>query len=384
MDQVNGRFVAAALILLEILCGGQANAQLFSFGTGGRPGLPGAEIASEVDTARGRCGLGTLARTTSARTCQSFVDHGRTMECVANDLEDSGRQLRSAVLTEVAACYRRLGDTLVAGRGSSVDQINALEDVCHQLRYASTNVRRPLVPDPKIAASDLLMPEFSRMAVVASVSNPMQGVRLHDLPECARSFVLPPTTAARSDQGASVAAVAQGVPTVIVNQASLPAVGSGMPTNAQASEANKAAGSSANEKTASLATLVSERVSVPSPVALAVDAKDVQAPKSSSLISESAVIGALPGLSMAKPDRARKVAAKRRAAPSSATVYGYGVPASGGQNSDGRGKKAPPENASPPAMAAKTLTQEQVLSGLSAASPPGLPLTGPPPRPQLR
>jgi len=380
MDQVNGRFAAAALILLGILCGGQANAQLFSFGTGGRPGLPGAEIASEVDTARGRCGLGTLSRTTSARTCQSFVDYGRTMECVANDLEDSGRQLRSAVLTEVAACYRRLGDALVAGRGSSVDQINALEDVCHQLRHSTLVVQRPLVPDLIVAASNLVMPGFSSMGVVSPVDNPLQAVRLHDLPECARSVVSPSVVNVRVDGTGSIPPVAQAVTTGSVNQAAIPVTALVVPANLGISSSGSGSISEVTEKSVSdanapiLGTPGSPRTLPGAGVA-----------KGAIPISESAVIGALPGMLSGKPERSRKTAAKRRTASSTASAaYGYGPSAPGGQSAGGGVKKVLGEEPGSMPGSTKAPIQDQVASRLSAAVPPGLPLTGPPPRPQLR
>jgi hypothetical protein len=380
MDQVNSKLAVAALALLGILLGGQANAQLFSVWSGSREASSGAVIAAEVDSSRGRCGLGTLPRSTSARMCETFVNYGRTMDCAANDLENSARELRAPALAEVASCYRRLGELLVSGRGSTVDQVNALEDVCHQLRHSTLIVQRPLVPDLIVAASNLVMPEFSRMGVVSPVDNPLQAVRLHDLPECARSVVSPSVVNARLDGTGSLPAVQQAVTTASVNQAAIPVTALVMPANLGGSSAGRGSISEVMEKSVSDAN--APTLGTPaSPRALA----GAGVAKGSPPISESAVIGALPGVLAGKPERARKTVAKRRVAPSTASAaYGYGPSVLGGQSSGGSDRKVLGEGPGSVPGSTKAPIQEQVASRLSAAVPPGLPLTGPPPRPQLR
>jgi len=384
MDPVKMKFALALWLSLGLAVVGPVSAQ---------SAIAPSDLSAFVDGVRGRCGLGLLARTNSSQTCQRFKDYGSRMQCVANDLGDED----APALGEVARCYRRLGDALVSGRGASTDQINALEDICHNLRHETLVPRLPLARDAQIFASNTLMPDFSRRTVSVPTVDPMMGIRLHDLPECAVVLAQPagppatagtsgPSRAAKSENGASTSSVE---PVRIVSLAPTPGVDLTPPGAAKVGTALMVDGQANAGRPGSAAEARSGGgVSEPAVDPVAVKAADLPASKNkgrspvpelnaSGPISESAVISALPAVSGGS-----KKISRRPIARAERNTAGYGV--------------APPEPraripartsaALPPELESKTSTRSSGLggtsSGYSAATPPPLPLTGPPLRPQ--
>jgi hypothetical protein len=388
MDPVKMKFALALWLSLGFAAVGPVSAQSAMTASG---------LSAIVDGVRGRCGLGLLARTTSSQTCQGFKDYGSRMQCVANDLGDAVRLREAPVLGEVASCYRRLGDALVLGRGASTDQINALEDICRKLRQEPLVPRLPLARDAQIFASNTLLPDFSRKTVVVPPVDPMRGIRMHDLPECevvlaqpagspATAGTLGPGRAAKSENVASTSPVE---PVKVVSLALTPGVEQS-PPGAAIVGANLMAGAQANAGgPGSVAEARSGGgVAEPAVDPIAVKAADVVASKTKSRspvselnasgpISESAVISALPTVSGSTKKIPRRpiVRAERNTA-------GYGVAAPDPLAL----KPARTAAALPPELESKTSSRSSGLgganSGYSTETPPPLPLTGPPLRPQ--
>jgi hypothetical protein len=294
------------------------------------------------------------------------------MQCVANELSDED----APVLGEVARCYRRLGDALVSGRGASTDQINALEDVCYNFRHETPVPRLPLARDVQILVSNTLLPDFSRKTVRVPPVDPLRGIRLHDLPECAVVLAQPaglPATAgfselnrvAKAENDASTSSVE---PVKIVSLTPTPRVELTPPAAAEAWSGGGVSLPAVDPTAVKAAELPAARTNSQSP------GSELDASK---LNSESAVISALPAASGGSKKISRRPIA--RAEPK---IAGYGVVAS-----DPRTRTpARTAAASPPELESKTSTRSSGLggssSGYSAATPPPLPLTGPPLRPQ--
>jgi hypothetical protein len=389
MDPVKMKFALALWLSLGLAVVGPVSAQ---------SAIAPSDLSPIVDGVRGRCGLGLLARTISSQTCQRFKDYGSRMQCVANDLGDGVRLKDSPVLGEVARCYRRLGDALVSGRGGSTDQINALEDICRNLRRETLVPRLPLARDAQILASNTLMPDFSRKTVGVPTVDPMMGIRLHDLPECAVVFAQPagpPATAGisglsravKSENGASTSPVE---PVRIVSLAPTSGVELTPPGAAKGGTAQMVDGqeASAGRPGSAAEARSGGGVSEPAVDPVAVKAADLPVAKNkgrspvsefnaSGPISESAVISALPAVSGGS-----KKISRRPIARAERNTAGYGVAAP-----EPRARlPARTSAALPPELESKTSTRSSGLggtsSGYSAATPPPLPLTGPPLRPQ--
>ena len=352
-----------------------------------------------VDGVRDQCGLGLLAPTTGSQTCQSFKDYGARMQCVANDLADEVRAKGSPVLSEVSHCYRALGDALVAGRGANNDQVNALEDVCRNLRRETIVPRSPIARDAAIFASDILMPSFSRRTVAVPTINPLMGIRLHDLPDCSVALMVPPgppSTAgtsgpnrvARADNSAVTSAVQSPSFAYLTPQGGDSAVAAALPQ--QSSPGNVAEG---QPSIVDIRTATSPQPALPPEARSATDklaeglvdrtvgkskgrssAADINA---SASISESAVINALPLVSASGRRPARRPVARVERSPAA----GYGVPAVAEGRSKSRAS-ALPSAVLESQSGARSSNPNGSSSGYSASSPPGLPLTGPPLRPQ--
>jgi len=394
MDPVKMKFALAVCLSLGLTAAEPVFAQSSS---------TSAELSATVDGVRGRCGLGLLARTTSAQTCQSFKDYGSRMQCVANDLSDEVRTKESRVLVEVANCYRALGDALVAGRGANNDQVNALEDVCRNLRHETVVSRSPVARDAVLFASDSLMPSFSRRTVAVPTNNPMMGIRLQDLPECVVALSVPsgPPTAAGTPGPNRVSRAGNGVVTSSVQSPSFayltpPGVDSlpvTSPTQIQAVPANLAEG-----QTTAPDVRASALASGPKPVATAEERPGADKLSDSSAdrtigksktrttavdlspsapISESAVISALPVVSNSGRKPARRMTARPERSPAR-----YDVTAG-----PDRGRPIPRTLAGSTSVSesqsgGRSSNSNGSGSSYSASSPPSLPLMGPPLRPQ--
>jgi hypothetical protein len=385
MDPVKMKFALALWLSLGMAVVGPVSAQ---------SAIAPSELSAIVDGVRGRCGLGLLARTTSSQTCQRFKDYGSRMQCVANDLGDEVGLREAPVLGEVASCYRRLGDALVSGRGASTDQINALEDVCRNLRHQTPVPRFPLARDAQIFVSNTLLPDFSRRTVVVPPVDPLRGIRLHDLPECAVVLAQPagsPATAgtlgpSRAAKPENIASTSSVEPVRIVSLAPTLGVELTPPGAAQVGTALMVDGQANAGKPGSSAEArsgggVSESAVDP----IAIKAADLPAAKNKGRspvselnalgpISESAVISALPAVA-----GSTKKMSRRPIARAERNTVGYGVAAS-----DRRALM--PVQTAAPELEPKTSTRASgpggTSSGYSAATPPPLPLTGPPSRPQ--
>ena len=384
MDSVKMKFALTLGVALGLIATVPVFAQSFS---------AASDISATVDGVRGRCGLGLLTRTTSSQTCQSFKDYGSRMQCVANDLSDELRPKDSPVLGEVARCYRALGDALVAGRGANLDQVNALEDVCRKLRHETLVPQSPLARDALLLASNALMPGFSRKNVTLPLVDPMMGIRLHDLPDCAVAFAVPsgppsaagtpgPNRVSRAGNGVSTSAIP---PIRIVSLAPAP----GMDLNPAAPPQGVPAGLADSQTTATdpLATASPSKPSIPTDQRIGAQSADKRgsagadkgalALNASAPISESAVISALPVVA----ERPRKLKRRPNTGPEK-NLAGYGEVAS-----DARSRSKPlASSGSTPTLesnsGSRSSYQNSSNSGFSAANPPSLPLTGPPARPQ--
>ena len=388
MDPVKMKFALALWLSLGLAVVGPVSAQ---------SAIAPSDLSPIVDGVRGRCGLGLLARTISSQTCQRFKDYGSRMQCVANDLGDEDRMNDAPALGEVARCYRRLGDALVSGRGASTDQINALEDICHNLRHETLVPRLPLARDAQIFASNKLMPDFSRKTVSVPTLDPMMGIRLHDLPECAVVFAQPAGSPATSGTSGPSRAAGLGnsattssvEPVRIASLAPTPGVEQTPSGTAKVGATMMADGQVNAGRPAAAAEVQSGGgVSEPAVDRIAVKAADLPAAKNkgrspvsglnaSEPISESAVISALPAVSGGS-----KKISRRPAARAERNTAGYGVAAPEPR------ARIPARTAAalPPELESKTSTRSSgpggTNSGYSAATPPPLPLTGPPLRPQ--
>lgn len=394
MDSVKIKFALALGLSLVLAAVEPVHAQSFK---------TSAELSATVDSVRGRCGLGLLARTTSSQTCQSFKDYGSRMQCVANDLSDEVRAKDSPVFVEVARCYRALGDALVAGRGANNDQVNALEDICRNLRHETVVPRSPGARDALLLASDSLMPSFSRRTVTVPTGDPMMGIRLHDLPDCAVALSIPagPPSTAGTPGPNRVSRAGNGVTTSAVQSPRFayltPPGGDLAPATPTAASALTVPASLAEGQTTAADVRASASASGPKPVATpedrpAVDklaeglvdrtvgkskpratAGDLSA---SAPISESAVISALPVVSTSSRKPARRTTARVERSPT-----GYGLATTSGERSSQRTSAVTPAVLeSQPSI--RSSNSSGSGSGYSASSPPSLPLTGPPPRPQ--
>jgi len=387
MDPVKMKFALALWLSLGFAVVGPVSAQSMN---------AASDVSAIVDGVRGRCGLGLLARTTSSQTCQGFKDYGSRMQCVANDLGDEVRVKDAPALADVARCYRRLGDALVAGRGASTDQVNALEDICHNLRHETLVSRSPVARDALILASNALMPDFSRKTASVPTSDPMMGIRLHDLPECAVAFAQPPgppatagtpgpSRVARSGNGVSTSAVEPvrivslaPTPGVELMPPGVPKVGAGLMAEGQSAAAKP--GSAAEVRSGTVPELAVDPVAGKAADLAAVKTKarsSVSELNASGPISESAVISALPAVSASSRKTSRRPVARGER-----NTAGYGVAATEPRTrSPARTAAAvPPELESK--MSARSSVPGSTNSGYSAATPPPLPLMGPPLRPQ--
>ena len=357
-----------------------------------------AALSATVDGVRGRCGLGLLARTTSSQTCQSFRDYGSRMQCVANDLSDDSLAKDSPLLAEVARCYRDLGDALVSGRGANNDQVNALEDICRNLRHETVAPRLPRARDALLVASDALMPGFSRQAVTVPTTAPMMGIRLHDLPDCAVVLSVPaggapsvagtpgPNRVSRAGDGASTSAV-QSPRFAYLEAPGGDLAPASSPTPIQAVSASLAESQTISEAGATPASkpvaLAAERPRAEKMAEVSADrtvgksksravASDANA---SAPISESAVINALPSMSASGRKPARRTTARVERSST-----GYGV-AGDAERTRSTPRSLAGANAGTESQSGAR-SSSSYGSGYTASSPPSLPLMGPPLRPQ--
>jgi hypothetical protein len=392
MDPVKMKFALALWLSLGFAVVGPVSAQW---------GSSAADLSATIDGVRGRCGLGLLARTSSSQTCQGFKDYGSRMQCVADDLGDKVRIKDAPALGDVARCYRQLGDALLAGRGANSDQVNSLEDICRTLRHEVLVPRSPMARDVLMLASDALMPVFSRTIVSVPPGDPMRGIRLQDMPDCGLATAVPagpPTTAATSGSGRDPRRSVNGVTTAaippvrIVSLAPTPGVelipsapafgGAGLADSQPAGSEQLApvvgARPSANAEDRAVSQGSDKSAEGPGDRngARAKGRKAVGELNSATVISESAVISALPTVSAAN----RKLS-KRSVARAERSPFGYGATATDAQN-----RVLPRTTATPLDLegrpGSRSSDPASAISGYSAASPPSLPLMGPPLRPQ--
>jgi len=356
-------------------------------------------LSAAVDGVRGRCGLGLLARTTSGQTCQSFKDYGSRMQCVANDLSDDALAKESPVLAEVARCYRALGDALVAGRGANNDQVNALEDICRNLRHETVAPRLPRARDALLLASDALMPGFSRQTVAVPTTTPMMGIRLHDLPDCAVAFSVSsgapsvlgtssPNRVSRAGDGASTSAV-QSPRLAYLASPGVDLAPTGSPNPTQAVVASLAESQTTSDSGVAPAfkplALAPERHSaekmseglVDRTVGKSKSRASVGDANASAPISESAVISALPVVSTSSRKPARRTTGRTERSPN-----GYGVATSAERTRSTPRSLAGANAVTDSQSVARSSGSNSSGYGYSASSPPSLPLMGPPLRPQ--
>jgi len=365
-----------------------------------------AELSATVDGVRGRCGLGLLARTTSNQTCQSFKDYGSRMQCVANDLSDEVRVKESPMLVEVARCYRALGDALVAGRGANNDQVNALEDICRNLRHETVLPRSSSARDALLLASDALMPSFSRRTVTVPTSDPMIGIRLADLPDCAVALSIPagppsvagtpgPNRVSRAGNGVTTSAVqsprfaylmpsggdsAPTAPATALLQTAPTSLAEGQTTTDPASAS--ASASALAPKPAALATERSGADKLPDGLVDRTVGKSKARTSPSELnasapISESSVISALPAVSTTVRKPARRTTARAERSPT-----GYGVAADADRARSTSRTLAGANAGAESQSSGRSSNSSGAGYGYSASSPPSLPLMGPPLKPQ--
>ena len=353
-------------------------------------------LSATVDGVRGRCGLGLLARTTSSQTCQSFKDYGSRMQCAADDLSSEARVKELPVLGEVANCYRALGNALVAGRGANNDQVNALEDICRNLRHETVVPRSSVARDALVLASDSLMPGFSRKTVAVPTSDPMMGIRLHDLPDCALALALPPGPASVASAGPSgfnrtlsgavtgsvqeprfAYMVPSGVELFTAPPSSVPAPQSASQPPPQA------VASSPTESLSPSGTAMPAEGVVDRTVGKTKSRVPGSEMSSAAQISESAVINALPSV----PAGSRK-SSRRPIARVERNQSGYPVKTvDRGQTSSrsGRGVSDASDSQSGSSgsrSGSRSSYSTPSNSAISASSPPSLPLMGPPLKPQ--
>jgi hypothetical protein len=398
MDPVKMKFALALCLSLGLAATEPVFAQSSS---------TSAALSATVDGVRGRCGLGLLARTTSSQTCQSFKDYGSRMQCVANDLSDEVRAKESPVLVEVARCYRALGEALVAGRGANNDQVNALEDICRNLRHETVLPRASSARDALLLASDALMPSFSRRTVTVPTNDPMMGIRLHDLPDCAVALSIPagPPVAAGTPGPNRVSRAGNGVTTSAVQSPRFayltPSAGDLAPTTPAAAPLQTVPASLAEGQTTPAdvrSASTSSPATAPKPLATAEDRAGADKlpdglvdrtvgkskARTSSLelnasapISESAVISALPAVSTSGRKSSRRTTARVERSPA-----GYGV-AAGTDRARSTPRTLAGANAGAESQSgARPSNSSGAGYGYSASSPPSLPLMGPPLRPQ--
>jgi hypothetical protein len=383
MDPVKMRFALVLCLSLFLTAAEPVFAQSSS---------ASAALSATVDGVRGRCGLGLLARTTTSQTCQSFKDYGSRMQCVADDLSDEVRAKESPVLAEVANCYRALGNALVAGRGANNDQVNALEDICRKLRHETVVLRSSVARDALLLASDSLMPGFSRKSVVVPTTDPMMGIRLHDLPDCALALALPPGPASVASAGSSSVnrtsngAVTGGVQTPrFANLTSpgvelAPAPPSSVPVPQPASQA-AVPPSQAEPMPPSGADKLAEGL-VDRTVGKTKGRPLGSEMSAAAQISESTVINALPSV----PAGGRKPS-RRTVARVDRGQSGYTVKTVDGGQSSSRSKAPEVSDSQSGAPSGSRSGSRSSYSNssnpaVSASSPPSLPLMGPPLKPQ--
>jgi hypothetical protein len=403
MDPVKMKFALALCLSMVVAAAEPVFAQSSN---------PSAALSAKVDGVRERCGLGLLARTTSGQTCQSFKDYGSRMQCVANDLADEAQAKGAPILVEVARCYRALSDALVAGRGANNDQVNALEDICRNLRHETVVPRSTSSRDALLFGSDALMPSFSRRTVAVPTNDPMRGLRLHDLPECmvALSVSPRPTAVAVTPVSNRASAAGNGAVTSPVQSprfTNLTSPGGDLaasqsPTSIQAvpeslaegqttvvngrAASAPAAGSASALAFAPQPTASIDERSVADKVADGVVDRTVGKPKArtvvadnnaSAPISESAVISALPAVSTSGRKPARRTNARAERSPA-----GYDVTA-GTYRARSTPRTLAGANAGAESQSgARSSSSSGAGYGYSASSPPSLPLMGPPLRPQ--
>jgi|GEM_PF-1567163 len=395
MDPVKMKFALALCLSLGLVAAEPTLAQSLR---------TSAELSATVDGVRGRCGLGLLARTTSNQTCQSFKDYGSRMQCVANDLSDEVRAKESPMLVEVSRCYRALGDALVAGRGANNDQVNALEDICRNLRHETVLPRSSSARDALLLASDALMPSFSRRTITVPTNDPMMGIRLADLPDCAVALSIPagPPLAAGTPGPNRVSRAGNGVTTSAFQSprfAYLSSPGSDLaPTTSATTPLQTAPASLAEGQTTADPALGAASASVSKPAALATErsgadklpdglvdrtvGKSKARTSSSELnasapISESAVISALPAVSTTVRKPGRRTTARAERSPA-----GYGVTADADRARSTPRTLAGVNAGAESQSGGRSSNSSAAGYGYSASSPPSLPLMGPPLRPQ--
>ena len=375
MDPVKMRFALAFCLLVGLAFAEPVLAQFSK---------AAPDVSATVDGVRGRCGLGLLAQTTSSQTCQSFKDYGSRMQCVADDLSDGVRAKESPVFAEVANCYRALGNALVAGRGANNDQVNALEDICRKLRHETVVPRSTVSRDVLMLASDALMPEFSRSSVQVPTVDPMRGIRLHDLPDCALALALPPGPASMVTSGPNP--VNRTVSGVMTGSVQAPRFVNLSPPGADVGAASaatppvlqpapQAAPVSQAESTPSLGEEKLSQGGVDRTIGKSKGRIPGSEMNASAPITESAVINALPA-----PSAGVRKASKRTTAQVDRSQSGYTVKTVDHGPSSRASSGGPAGSDSKSGL--RSSNSQSSNSAISASLPPSLPLMGPPLKPQ--
>ena len=358
-----------------------------------------ASLSAAVDEVRGNCGLGLLARTTTSQTCQSFKDYGSRMQCVADDLSDEVRAKESPVLAEVANCYRALGNALVAGRGANNDQVNALEDICRNLRHETVVPRSSVARDALLLASDSLMPGFSRKSVVVPTTDPMMGIRLHDLPDCTLALALPSSPASVASAGSSSVnrtsngAVTGGVQTPRFANLTPPGVELAAASPSSFSAPQSAPQSPPQPPPQSVSSSQAEPLPPSGADKLAEGLVDRTVGKtkgrplgsemsSAGQISESAVINALPSVPAGGRKPSRRTVARVDRGQSGYTVKTVDRSQSSSRSGAPEVSDSQSGSQSGSRSGSRPSYSNSSNSAVSASSPPSLPLMGPPLKPQ--
>jgi hypothetical protein len=387
MDPVKMKFALALCVSFVVTAAEPVFAQSSS---------ASAALSATVDGVRGRCGLGLLARTTTSQTCQSIKDYGSRMQCVADDLSDEVRAKESPVLAEVADCYRALGNALVAGRGANNDQVNALEDICRKLRHETVVPRSSVARDALLLASDSLMPGFSRKSVVVPTTDPMMGIRLHDLPDCALALALPSGPASAASVGSSSTnRTANGA---VTGSVQTPRFANLTPPGVELATASSSSVPAPQSAPQSSSQAVSSSQAEPLPSAgadkLAEGLVDRTVGKtkgrllgselsSAAQISESAVINALPSVPAAGRKPSRRTVARVERNQSGYTVKTVDRSQASSRSGAGTSDASDSQSGSSGSRSgSRSSYSTSSNSAISASSPPSLPLMGPPLKPQ--
>jgi hypothetical protein len=277
-----------------------------------------------------------------------------------------------------------LGNALVAGRGVSNDQVNALEDICRKLRHETVVPRSTVSRDALMLASDALMPGFSRSSVQVPTVDPMRGIRLHDLPDCELALALPPGPAVTANSGLNPAN--RTVNGVMTGSVQAPRFASLSPSGA-----DMGAASPATPPTPLAAPQAAPPIQAEAPPSLGAEKLtegrvDRTVGKSkgrlpgsemgaSAPITESAVINALPA-----PSAGSRKASKRTTAQVDRSQSGYMVKTVDRSPSSGASSGVPAGSDSQSGL--RSSNSQSSNPAVSASSPPSLPLMGPPLKPQ--